>query len=490
MNTILVIDIGTTLIKGVLFDEKGNILCMENVHYPLINLGENRIEQDPEFLWENVKSIIKKIVLSVDKKKQKIKAISLSSQGISIVPINKNGKYLYNMISWLDGRATKEVEEINKKFSKKDLFLITGKRLNAFYSLPKILWLKRNKKEVFANIYKILLPHDFVFFKLTGKPCTDHTMAAGTMLYDVSKRDWSKKLLDSFEISKDIMPDIYDAGKFASPVLKNLAEELNLDEKVKIVIGAQDQKCAAIGAGIKESTAIVSMGTCSAILVETMKPVFDPEMRIPIFSFVKKDSFVLEAVISTTGAVLDWMKNNIFDGLDYDEIINSAKKSTLGSNGIFYYPHFEGAGTPYLVDSVKGFIYGLSLSTKKEDILRAFFEGTGFQIRNNIEIIEKITKKKLAYLKIMGGGAKSDFWCDVIADIVGKRIYRYQFPEIASRGAAILGGIGSGIFSSIQDGYQKMNKEEEEIKPNKSNFQIYNEFYMKYLDIEKKFLMY
>lgn len=268
MRTILAIDLGTTLIKAVLFDESGKIIKSAGQKLPLINIGKNGIGQDPFLLWETVKTLVKKISKDTAADAEGIRTIGFSSQGLSIIPVDMNYKPLCNMISWLDIRAVREVREIEKKFTARDIFHITGKKLHESYSLPKILWLRNNEPEVY--------------------------------------RRWSKEILCAFNIRPDILPSIKDAGSYRAPLIRNTAEELGLSKDVSVVTGAQDQKCAAIGAGIDENTAVISIGTCSAVIAEFPAPVFDEKLRIPLFSFLKKDSYVLEAVVTTTGIFKDF----------------------------------------------------------------------------------------------------------------------------------------------------------------------------------------
>lgn len=481
MRKILAIDLGTTIIKAVLFDENGVILDNRKTKFSLIDKSNDEIEQKPALLWIIVKKIIKKIITDTGIDNCNLQAIGLSSQGISIIPVDKNYSCLYNMISWLDTRAANEVKEIKARFSEKDLFHITGKRLTPFYSLPKILWLKKNEPELFNQIYKILLPLDYIFFKLTGEVFTDHTMAGGTMLYDITERNWSKQILSAFNIKSNILPKIENAGEFSLPISGNVASELDLQKNTQVVLGAQDQKCAAIGAGIDEDTAVISMGTCTAILAECDRPFFDEQMRIPLFSFIKKNRYVLEAVINTTGIVFEWIKKTFFKNKSFDELTALAQKSPTGCKGLFFYPHLEGAGTPHLGKNIKGFLYGLSLSIEKNDIIRSLMEGVAFQIRENINVIEEIRDKEIKKVKLIGGCAKSDFWCSIISDVLNREVMKFESSEVASKGAAIIAGVESEIFKDFNEGFKKMVGKKNNFYPNKNNSLKYDKIFNDYI---------
>ena len=487
MNIILALDLGTTLIKALAYTEKGKLLQSASEKYPLINVGRNEIEQDPQLFWEIVSSLIQKIAAGLKNDAAHIQAIGLSSQGISIIPVDEQYTPLYNMLSWLDSRAVGEVEKINSRYSTKDLFHITGKKLNEFYSLPKILWLKNHIPSVFAQTHRVLLPLDYIYHRLTGVSVIDHTMAGGTMLYDVNKRGWSDELYKAFGLKHGLLSEIGNAGEPRHPVLPSVAEELGLHNNVSVVLGAQDQKCASIGAGIDDSTAVISMGTCTAVLATSSTAVFDDKMRIPIFSFIDNE-YILESVISTTGIVLEWVRDNFFKHTGFDKLDDMADLVEPGSGGLFFYPHFEGAGTPYLHPKVRGFMYGLALSTRKEDIIRSLLEGVAFQIRGNIEIIEEICGKRISCVKILGGGAKSDLWSSIIAAVLDREVIRFASSEIAARGAAILAGVGSGLFRDCVQGYESMKDETTTFKPDPRLVNIYNSTYSKYLYIEEKMI--
>jgi sugar (pentulose or hexulose) kinase len=266
-----------------------------------------------------------------------------------------------------------------------------------------------------------------------------------------------------------------------------VAGELGLPGGLPVVLGAQDQKCASIGAGIDDTTAVISMGTCTAVLVTSMNPVFDEKMRIPLFSFIN-DEYVLESGISTTGIVLEWLRDIFFRVSGFDQLDDLAGQAEPGSRGLFFYPHFEGAGTPYLHPNIRGFMYGMTLSTGREDLIRSLLEGVAFQIRGNIDVLEEIRGKPIMGVKILGGGAKSDIWCSIIAAVLGREVIRFTSPEIAARGAAILAGVGIGLFQDCIDGYNRMKGETTTVKPDAGLVARYDDLYARYVNIEEKLI--
>jgi len=249
-------------------------------------------------------------------------------------------------------------------------------------------------------------------------------------------------------------------------------------------VGAQDQKAAALGANLNYSSATVSLGTAGAIeaLVET--PVFDSQKGIPCFTYLNKGQWVLEAVVSTSGASLKWLRNTLFSQEDYKELDFMAENAPVGSNGMLFYPHLTGASSPYWNNETRGMFYGISLSIGKQDIVRSVLEGIAFQLRTNIDKIESLGAN-IEDLKVFGGGSRSGIWCNIIANVTGKRVIAYDSPEIASLGAGILAAKGCGIFSP-QFG-RKLLDMKTVFNVDSEISQIYKDIYERYICMEKKF---
>lgn len=416
------IDIGTTGCKGILTDANFNILGEEYYEYPLMKRSPCEIEQSAEDWWRLTRQVIRNLVKGCDRP---VRAISVSSQGISFVPVDADYNPLYNSLNWLDTRATEQVEAIRKVISEDALYRITGKMLSASYTLPKLLWFRQHKRELYEKTAKFLMPLDFITAKLCGRAVTDRTMASGTMLFDNDRGDWSQTLLDLFAIDKNKLPEIGLSGQPAGVILKSVAAELGLSEDVVIAVGAQDQKCAALAAGLGKGIATVSIGTATAVEVLSDN-IPSYESALPRFCFVNEGEFVLESAINTSGAALKWFKDNFWPELDYDGI--DRVLSGIKTDGqVFFYP--------FLCES--GCFYGLNLSTDRNSLLRSVLEGVCFQVRSLIEKLET-ESDPITTLHLYGGGAKSRVWMQMMADITGKTVCIPHTEEMANVGAAML----------------------------------------------------
>ena len=486
---VLSIDLGTTGCKTAIFD-LNNIDLVKEIYneYPLIVLSSKEIEQDANLLWDIIKSSIKGLVNEIDIKPKDIKAISISSQGISFVPVDKNLNPIYNTISWLDTRAEEETKLIKNKFTVEYLFKKTGKRISPAYTLPKLIWFKNNRPDLFKRTYKFLMLMDFIISKLTGSIVTDHTMASGTFLYDLSNQEWSKEILESFYIPLEKLPEIRWGGEIVGYIKKDVAEELNLEKSTLVVLGGQDQKCGVFGCSIidKDLPICISFGTAIAISKVTNFYVLDHLMRIPCFSFLRPSLYDLEGVVSTGGSSLNWLKD-ILRSNSFDDMMKEGEKSKDNLSKPFFLPHLTGASSPYWKEDLTGILYGLSLSTSRGDIVCSVIEGLAFQVKENIEIIENLTDKT-EKIVMFGGGVRGSLIREIFVNVLERELYIFHYPDMPLIGASILSGIALGIFRSPKDVESLMIEKAYSIYPEIEKAKRYKELYLEYLNIQDKFL--
>ncbi len=523
-NLLLSIDLGTTACKAAIFEPGGRVLGEGYVEYPLLARSEVEIEQDARVWWDVV---VRTVDLAFESTQagmaesgarrhagtgikpragvnaDEVAALSVSSQGISVVPVDRQGEPLRMAISWLDTRAKEQGEWLEGELGGCErIFHATGKRPSAGYTLPKLLWLRDNEPDIFRLTDKFLLPLDFLVKKLTGRAVTDHSMASGTLMYDLHEGAWSMPILHKCGISRAMLPEIRWAGSAISRLTPKAARELGLSPETIVVLGGQDQKCAALGAGLAPGTATISLGTAGALTAYACKPVLDIGMRIPCCPYVEGNRWVLEGVVSTAGASVKWFANAVMDvfaasgNASYDDVTSRnvgdigstgdrdslgtadnsrdatavagkdssrassrlyqyldelASKSQVGSGGLFFFPHLAGASTPHWSASSKGTFHGISLATTVGDLFRSVLEGIAFECKENLEIIESLVGPVNEVI-IFGGGARSSIWAKIFADVLNKPIIRMGISEAATLGASILAGIGSATYETYAEG--------------------------------------
>ena len=442
MAIYLAIDLGTTGCRSILFDQSLRQLAVAYEEYGLITPKERWAEQDAELWWELTKITAKRAIANAGISGMEIRGISISSQGITIVPVNEQLKPLCNALSWLDTRAEKQTERIVSDFGFDAMYLHTGKPVDPCYTLPKILWLQQEQKDIFDNAWKFLMPMDYLIGKLTGICVTDHSMASGTLFYDIKNLCWSEKILNHYGIPIRKLPELRWSGEAVGNVLPEVAAELGLDENRVVAVGAQDQKCAALGVGLDDDTMTVSLGTAAAIEKRWNEAKTEQNNGVGWCGYAVPGTWVTEGVINTAGTCLRWTRDMLFPGEGYDAINAEALAARDRGSSVMFYPYLSGPSCPDFYRESQGCFYGVNLATKRGDFALAVMEGIAFQIRILLEAMEAY--ETVNTLSLFGGGANSDLWCQIIADATGMRIQIPETTEAAAAGAARLAAMAAG----------------------------------------------
>ncbi len=484
MQTVFIgLDMGTTVCKSFVVDETLTILGSAEQALPLLTISAHEIEQDANLWWDVSKAVIQESLKNAGMPHDCVTGISVSAQGISFVPVDQNCTPLRNALSWLDTRAKEQRKRLLQAFDEQTFFSITGKRVSEAYVLPKLLWLKENEPRLYDKTYKFVMALDFTIAKFCGEFVTDHSMASGTLFYDITAQQWSSNILESFELDADKLPGIVWSGTPVGTIKKKLAEELGLPADVVIGVGGQDQKVAALGAGIDVDKTTVSLGTAMAMTQKCDMPVIDKQMRIPCFTDLLRNHWVIEG--STIAcSILDWLKQTFFAEKSYAELNEMALQAVGKKNQVYLYPYFAGAGSLHYNQDIRGFLYGLDLNTSANQIVRSVFEGIAYQIKENIDVAEEIYKP-VRELRIFGGGSKSELWCQIIADITDNPVVALYTSEAASLGAAILAGLAAGVFRNHHEAFEFI-KVKKVFEPQKDAVENYKDQYQEYLAIQKK----
>ena len=375
---------------------------------------------------------------------------------------------LHNAIVWQDRRTTEECDWIRENIGPDKIYQTTGLTIDPYFSGSKILWIKKHYPEIYQNTYKFLLVHDFILYKLTGKFATDYSNASRTMLFDINNLKWSDEIASAMEIDLDKMPDAVPSG----PEIGNIiSQESGFSTQTKVIAGAGDQQCAALGVGVVKPGRIkCTTGTGSFILSYLDEPTFDPQKRVLCSCHAVPGKWVQEASVFTTGAVLKWTRDHIGaaekiqtqisemrgEKIDpYDLITESAANSPVGANGILVIPHFMGAGAPHWNPDARGVFFGLALGHTNADLYRAVLEGVSFEIKKNINVFASLGVIP-EEMRVTGGESRSDLWNQIMADILGIRCGRGDIEESTAVGAAILATYGAGEFDDIEKAADQM----------------------------------
>jgi xylulokinase len=481
--SILGLDIGTSRCKASVVDYQGNIIGQASREYSLINPKQGWEELDPLVVWNSVKTVIREAIK--ESINDPVISISVSSFGEASVPVDVKGNVLHNSIMYIDSRGKEEADYLVSQLGRSQILSVTGVNAHSMYGICKIMWLKKNKPEVFQKTWKFLHFADYILFQLGAGPHTDYSLAARTMAFNIISKKWSSEILDCAGMDEKIFGKPVQAGTIVGNVSQKMAEELNLSTNVKLVAGGHDQPCAALGAGvIKGGFAVDGLGTTECITPAFDHPIISDTMAESSFACVPhvvKDLYVTYAFTFTSGSVLKWYRDNFgtahtlgktySDGELYDLLIERASDK---ASEIFILPHFAGAATPYMDTESKGAIVGLNINTRAEEIIKAILEGITYEIMVNVDKLKE-SGIDIKELRAVGGLSQSDKFLQLKADMMGCQVSTLQISEAGTLGVAILAGTACGIYKDIDDAVKCLVKKKKEFYPNPKNNEIYKE---------------
>lgn len=479
MAYFLAIDLGTTGCRSCIFDSSLHQISDSYQEYGIQTPHEKWVEQDADLWWTLTLQTAADAIRRAGISPGDIRSISISSQSITIVPVDHDLVPLRPAISWLDTRASAQAEWLKTELGFEATFIHTGKQITSAYSAAKILWIRDECPEIYEKTWKFLTPLDFLIAKFTGVCITDHSVASGTLLYDIKNQCWSPSILSKCGLSEDQLPLLGWSGESVGVVLPTVAEQLGLRRDCIVAIGAQDQKCAALSAGLSDTTMTVSLGTCAAICKLWSEAKTEDDMRIGWSSYVTKGKWLTEAVVNTGSVCLRWLRDTIFHGDTYENIDRQTAEAYSRKSGLLFYPYLNGPSSPENYASAEGCFYGISLATTTSDFALAVLEGVAFQIRRCLDAMN--AAGQIDSIILFGGGSKSKIWCQIIADITGMKVIVPDTAEAACAGAAILAGIASKNFT--WDSYPTLSQKFVYV-PNKNTFT--EEQYEKYCNIGKR----
>jgi xylulokinase len=459
MAYLLGIDIGTSGTKTVLFDEVGNTVVSAVYEYPLYQPNIGWAEQEPEDWWNATVLGIRKVLSDSGIKACDISGIGLSGQMHGLVMLDKDDKVLRRSIIWCDQRTTKECEQITSLIGEKRLIEITANPALTGFTASKIMWVKNNEPQIFEKAAKIMLPKDYVRFRLTGEFATEVSDASGMQLMDIPDRCWSSEVLSKLEIDIHKLPQMYESQEISGKVSKEAAELTGLCEGTAVVGGAGDQAAGAVGNGIVKPGVVSStIGTSGVVFAYLDKISIDPAGRVHTFCHAVPNTWHVMGVTQAAGLSLKWFRDNFCNeeinvahlmGVDpYVLMDQQAEKSVPGSNGLIYLPYLMGERTPHLDAYAKGVFFGLSAKHDKKDMIRAVMEGVAFSLRDCLEIISDMGIH-VSEIRASGGGGRSRLWKQIQADVFGKGITTINSSEGPALGVALLAGVGTGVYKNV-----------------------------------------
>ena len=469
------IDLGTSAVKLLLMDENGNIHKIVSKEYPLYFPQPGWSEQSPEDWYKQSVEGIRELTSECDR--SQIKGISFGGQMHGLVALDENDCVIRPAILWNDGRTGKQVEYLNNVVGKKNLSKYTANIAFAGFTAPKLIWMRENEPENFARIKKIMLPKDYLAYKLSGEFSTDYSDASGTLLLDVEHKCWSKEMLEICGITEEQLPKLYESWEITGTLKEEAARELDLPDGVKITAGAGDNAAAAVGtATVGDGACNISLGTSGTLFISSGK--FGVDGHNALHSFAHADgNYHLMGCMLSAASCNKWWMDDILRTSDYS---GEQKNITeLGENRVFYLPYLMGERSPHNDPEARAAFIGMGMNTTRKEMTLAVLEGVAFGLRDSLEAA-RTTGVNPARTKICGGGAKSPLWRKIIANVMNMEVDIIESEEGPGYGAAILAAVGCGVFPSVEEAARQLVKVTATEEPEPGLVAKYEECYQKF----------
>lgn len=466
------IDLGTSAVKLILMNEKGKIYNAVTKEYPLYFPKSGWSEQNPEDWFEKTVDGLKQLTEMYNKKE--IAGISFGGQMHGLVILDGNDNIIRPAILWNDGRTGKETEYLNNTVGEEKLSEYTANIAFAGFTAPKLLWLKENEADNFKRISKIMLPKDYIAYCLSGIFCTDYSDASGTLLLDVKNKRWSKEMLDICSVNENMLPRLFESYEVVGTIKDDIAELLGFDRTVKIIAGAGDNAAAAIGTGtVGDGMCNISLGTSGTIFIS--ENIFRNTKNHAIHSFAAADGgyHLMGCMLSAASCNKWWMDDILKTDEYFKEQENIVK---LGENNVFFLPYLMGERSPHNDPNARAAFIGMSMDTTRTEMTQAVLEGVAFGLRDSLEAAKSMGIK-IDRAKICGGGAKSELWRKIIANVLNIEIDVPQIEEGPSYGAAVLAAVGCGEYNTVDKAVRAMTGTADTVIPDREIASKYDEKY-------------
>ena len=467
------IDLGTSAVKLLLMDGAGKIQKIVSKEYPLYFPHPGWSEQNPEDWYEKSMEGLKELLSGCDK--SQVAGISFGGQMHGLVILDKDDQVIRPAILWNDGRTGEETDYLNQVIGKDKLSAYTANIAFAGFTAPKILWVKKHEPENFARIEKLMLPKDYLAYRLSGTFCTDVSDASGMLLFDVEHKRWSKEMMEICGVKESQLAEIFESYETVGTLKPELAAELGLSENVKIAAGAGDNAAAAVG------TCNISLGTSGTIFISSEK--FGVDEHNALHSFAHADGhYHLMGCMLSAASCNKWWMDEILRTRDYSGEQKDIDVKELGKNHVFFLPYLMGERSPHNDPNVRGTFIGMSMDTTREELTQAVLEGVVFGLRDSFEVAKSLGIQ-IDRTKICGGGAKSPLWRQMVADILNIRVDIPESEEGPAMGGAMLAAVACGEYASVEEAAAKIVKVVDTVEPIPENAQRYEERYQQFRKI-------
>jgi xylulokinase len=485
MSHLLGIDASTTGVKALLVNEAGDVIGTASTELPLSTPKPLWSEQNPVDWWNGATRSIRQVLSETGISGGDVAAVGLTGQMHGLTLLDENGSVLRPAMLWNDQRTGSQCDEIRERLGKKRLIEITGNDALTGFTAPKILWVQENEPKVFARARHVLLPKDYVRFRLTGEYATDRAGAAGTLLLDIKTRDWSPEVLKALEIPAEWLPPTHEGPEVTGYISSQAAEATGLKAGTPVVGGGGDQAAQAVGVGaVKPGIVALTLGTSGVVFASTGQPFVEPEGRLHAFCHAVPGRWHLMGVMLSAAGSLRWYRDTLAPGQDFDTLLAPAGSVPAGSEGLLFLPYLTGERTPYPDPLARGAFVGLTVRHSQPHLTRAVLEGVAFGLRDSFELMREAGLAQINQVRVSGGGAKSPLWRQILADVLDAELVTVNTTEGAAYGAALLAGVGAGVWPDVDTACQATVKTTGSTTPQphivtryQSSYELYRRLY-------------
>lgn len=490
MNYLLGIDLGTSGTKTVLFDTNGKEIASHTVEYPIIQVKNGWAEQDPNLWWsatvETIQAVLKESKISPSD----LKGIGISGQMHGLVLLDQNGQVLRHAIIWCDGRTSEECKEITETIGAERLIEITANPALTGFTAGKILWVRKHEGDLFQKVKQILLPKDYIQYKLTGIFATEVSDASGMNLLDMKTRNWSNEIFEKLDLDPSLFPKVHESVDVIGTITEEISNITGLSTETLVVAGAGDNAAAAVGmAVVTEGSAFTTIGTSGVVFAHSDSISIDPKGRVHTFCAAVPDGYTIMSCTLSAGLSLKWMRDTLCE-LEkilaedsptdaYDLMTELAETSPIGANRLLFLPYLMGERSPILDEKARACFIGLSAMHKKADMIRAVMEAVMYSQKHCLEVLQEMNVCPTTMLAC-GGGGNSAFWRQMMADMFQCPVARAVNTQGPALGVAILAGVGAGIYGSVAEGCASVISYYPAQDPIAENTAKYEDFYAVY----------
>lgn len=473
MSLLLGIDVGTGGTRALAIDERGGIAASATAeHAPFASPETGWAEQDPRDWWRAAREAVRAVLAQAGVSADAIAAVGFSGQMHGSTLLDANDEVVRPALLWCDQRTDTQCRRITDQIGSARLIELTLNPALTGFTAPKLLWVREHEPERWRDVRSVLLPKDYVRFRLTGQKATDVADASGTLLFDVGARKWSQTMLDELDLKASLMPEAFESPMVTGSVSSSGAEATGLKAGTPVVAGGGDQAAGAVGMGIVTPGAVsATIGTSGVVFAATDRPVLEPQGRIHTFCHAVPGRWHVMGVTLGAGLSLRWFRDQLWNGVEadpYDAMTAAAATAPVGSDGVLWAPYLMGERTPHLDPHARAALVGLSGSHTRAHVVRAVLEGVAFSLKDSFSIFEAMGVP-VSHVRLGGGGARSPLWRQIQADTYGYPVEIVAAEEGAAYGAALLAGVGAGIWRSVDEACEAVVRVVTRIEPHPSD---------------------